>query len=114
MQWKTQAGNIATNFKFEKDFTLPALSAMSVVTWKFHVDDSAKGRHDMILVRDILTEFGLNLKFSEHVIEANDGHLVGSTAPMVDLGAYVRKYLKKGETKPKESFPDAYVEEVNE
>ena len=48
--------NIMANLKVEVDFTLPVLSASDVVTWKFHVDDSAKGRYDMILGRDISTE----------------------------------------------------------
>ena len=42
----------------------------------------------MILGRYILTELGLNLKFSEHVIEADDGPFKGSTTPMVDLVMY--------------------------
>ena len=56
MQWYTQARNVTTNIKVEMDFTLPALSTTNVMTWKFHVDDSAKGRYDMILGRDLLTE----------------------------------------------------------
>ena len=44
MQWNTQAGNITTNIKVEVNFTKPELSAMNVVTWKYHVDDSANGR----------------------------------------------------------------------
>ena len=55
MQWQNQAGNITTNFNIKLDFTLPALSATNVVTWKCHVYDSARGRNDMILCRDILT-----------------------------------------------------------
>ena len=55
MQWHTQAGNITTNIKVEVDFTLPALSATNVVMWKCHMDDSAKGRYDIIVGRDILT-----------------------------------------------------------
>ena len=50
----------------------------------------------MILGPDILTELGLNLKFSEHVIEADDGNFKGSTTPMVDLGTYIFKYLNTG------------------
>ena len=49
MQWKTQAGNVTTNFKVKINFTLPTLSATNVVTWEYHVDDSARGRYDMIL-----------------------------------------------------------------
>ena len=70
------------------------------MTCKCHVDDSAKGRYDMILGWDILTELLLNLKFSEHVIEADDGTFKGSTTHMVDLGTYVFKYLNAGEIIP--------------
>ena len=49
MQWQTHAGNITTNHKVKVDFTLPALRAMNAVTWKFHVDESAKGMYDIIL-----------------------------------------------------------------
>ena len=55
VQWQTQARNITTNFKVKVNFTLPALSVMNVMTWKCHVDESSKGRYDMILCRDILT-----------------------------------------------------------
>ena len=51
MQWHTQAGNITTNLKFEVDFTLPALRATNIMMRKIHLDDSAKGRYDMILGR---------------------------------------------------------------
>ena len=50
--------------------------------------DSDKDRCDMILGRNILIELGLNIKFSDNVIEAYDGTFKGYTAPMVDLGTY--------------------------
>ena len=96
MQWHTQAGNISTNPKVKIDFTLPTISATNVVTWIFHMDESAKGRYDMILRRYILTELVLNLKFSEYVIKAGDGTSNGSTTPMVDLGTYISKDLNTG------------------
>ena len=86
VQWHTQAGNIATDLKVGLDFTLPEISATNSVTWKFHADDSIKGRYDMILGRNILIELGLNLKLFDRIIEADDGYFKGSTAPMVDLG----------------------------
>ena len=49
MHWHTQAGNITTNLKVGVYFTLPTISATNVLTWKCHVDDSAKGGYDMIL-----------------------------------------------------------------
>ena len=88
IQWPTQASNITTDLTVEVNFTLPELTAADVVTWKNYVDDSAKGRYDTILGRYLLTDLGLNLKFSDHVIEADDGPFKGSTAPMVDLGTY--------------------------
>ena len=48
MQCYMQAGNITTNLKVEVEFNLPELSATNFGTWKFHVDDSAKGRYNMI------------------------------------------------------------------
>ena len=86
MQWHTQAGNITTNLKVKVDFTLPELSAMNAM--KRHVDDSDKGRYDMILGQYLLTELWLNFKFYDHVIKAYDGTFKGSKTPMVDLGTY--------------------------
>ena len=62
-------GSIPTNSKVKIDFTLTELSATKIVIWNCHVDDSAKGRYDMILGRNILKALGLNLKFSDHVIK---------------------------------------------
>ena len=55
MQWKTQTGNITINHKVDVELILPALIVTNVVTWKCHVDESAKGRYDMILGRNLLT-----------------------------------------------------------
>ena len=88
IQWHTQSGNITTNLKVKIDFTLPELSATKILTWGYHVYDSAKGRYDIIFGRDLLTALVLNIEFSGHVIEEYYGHLKGSTAPMVDMGMY--------------------------
>ena len=58
MQWHTQARNITTNIKVKVDFTLTTRIATNLVTWRFLVDDSAKGKYDIILGRDILTKLG--------------------------------------------------------
>ena len=65
------------------------------------MDDSDKGRYDMILGRAILTALGINLKFYERVIEPDDGPLKGSSAPMVDIGTYGFKHLNTGKLHPK-------------
>ena len=55
MQWHTQAGNVTTNLKGKIYLNLPALSATNVVTWKFYVDESSKGRYNIILGQYLLT-----------------------------------------------------------
>ena len=82
--------------------------------WKWNVDDSDKGRYDMILGQYILPELGLNLKFSEHIIEAYGGPFNRSTTPIVDFGAYIFKDLNTGNITPEESFTNAYVQELYE
>ena len=76
--------------------------------------DSDMGIYDMILGLYILTELGLNLKFSEHIIEADDGPFKGSTTPMVELGTYLFKYLNTKKITPEESFSGANAKEVYE
>ena len=56
----------------------------------------------------------MNLKISEHVIEADDGTFKGSTTPMVNLGEYIFKDLNTGKITPEQLFTNAYVEEVYE
>ena len=112
MLWHTQTGNIINSLKVKLDFTLPTLGTTNVITWECHMDDSAKGRYDMILGQDILTELVLNLKFSEHVIKADDGTFKGSTAPMVHLGMYIFKDLNTEKITPKESFKNDCIKEL--
>ena len=74
------------------------------------MDDSNKGRYYIILVRDLLTALGLNLKFYGHSIESYDGTFKGSTAPMVDMGKYGFKDLNTRNITSEESFKNTYVE----
>ena len=84
------------------------------MTWKYHVDESAKGRYDIILGQDLLKYLGLNLDLSEDVIKADDGTFNGFTTPMAYLGMYLFKDLNTGEITPEELFNNAYAEEVYE
>ena len=36
------------------------------MTWECHVNDSAKGRYNIILGKDLILSLGLNLKFQTH------------------------------------------------
>ena len=96
IQWHMQAGNITTNLRVKRNFTLPELSATKIVTCSCHVDDSAKVKYYIILGRYLLTSLGLNLKLYDHGIEADGGHFKLSAAPMVVLGMYEFKDLNTG------------------
>ena len=100
MQWYMQADNINTNLTVKTYLTLPVLIAAEMVTWNFHVDDTTKGRYDMILGRDILKTLGLNLKLFDYVIESDYGSFKELTPHMVDLGMYEFKYLNIGNITP--------------
>ena len=100
MQWNIQAGKITTNLKVNIEFSLPEVSVTKNATWNFHDDDSIKIRYDMILRRDILTSLRLNIKFSDHVIKADDGLLKGYTSPMIYMGTCEFKSLHRGEDTP--------------
>ena len=61
MQCHTEVGNITTNLKVEVEFTLPEISVTNFMACKYHVDESDKGRYNMILGRDSFTELGLKI-----------------------------------------------------
>ena len=69
---------------------------MNDVTLNFYVDDSAKGRYDMILGINPLPDLGFDVNLSHYVIESDDGTLKGYTASMVDLGTFLIQYLYTG------------------
>ena len=99
MQRHTLAGNITTNMKVKMDSTLPKFRATKLWRGSF-VDDSAKGRFNMILGRYLSTALGLNLKLPKHIIESGDIPLKLPTAPIVDLGAYKFKDLNTDKITP--------------
>ena len=54
----------------------------------------------MTLGQDILKELVLNLKCSEHVVEADDGPFKGSTTSMFDFDTCMFKDLNTGKITP--------------
>ena len=51
MQWHMQVVNIAYNLKTKIYLNLPEFSATKMMTWKCHIDDSAKCIYNTILGR---------------------------------------------------------------
>ena len=68
-----KAGNIKTNQKVWVSFFLPEFSAVQIVMWKLHVDDSSERRYVRVLGRYLLTALVLNLKYSKHVTKSGNG-----------------------------------------
>ena len=68
----------------------------------------------MILGRYLLTNLGLDLKFSENIILGGDVPFKGCSAPMVDIRTYDFKPLTDNKVKPEELSIIAYVNECLE
>ena len=64
----------------------------------------------MILGRDLLTDLGLGLKFSEKIIVGGDGPYKGCSAPMVDVSNCDFKLLTDKTVIPEESFINSYID----
>ena len=101
-QWHTHAGNTTTNLYNNNIKYLPELIVKISVVWNCHVNAFAMGGNLIILGIYLLTWLGLNLKWSEQVIKADDWHLKRSTARMVDLGTYEFLKINKEIITPKE------------
>ena len=57
-----------TRSKVKAKFTIPELQENRLVEWNFHVADDM-GAYDMIIGRDVLSFLGIDIKFSEQVVE---------------------------------------------
>ena len=66
--WTTPAGEMKTRSKVKAKFTIPELQEKRMVEWNFHVADDM-GAYDMIIGRDVLSFLGIDIKFSEQVVE---------------------------------------------
>ena len=113
MNCHMQVVSITTNIKVKIHFILPGLSATKQLTWNFHVDDSTRGRYDMILCKDLLIELRLNLKSFYHIIASYDGTFKGSLKTIIDLGMYEFNDLNTGNITTEEILLNIYSEEIH-
>ena len=66
--WTTPAGAMSTTRKCQAQFTIPELHDNRLISWDVHVTKSL-GAYDMIIGRDILSDLGINIRFSDMMIE---------------------------------------------
>ena len=79
--WTTKAGVFKTEKTVKAKFKLPEFFQNCDIQWKLHVDqsDPKDTAYDMIIGRDILHELGIDLLFSQGVMQWE-----GATVPMRD------------------------------
>jgi hypothetical protein len=65
--WSTPAGDLSTKESCTAQILLPELQSSRGIEWKFHVAPSL-GNYDMIIGRDMLTDLGIDIRFSDNVI----------------------------------------------
>ena len=75
--WETQAGKFTNSNKVNIYFCLTEFSATKKVTCKCHMEESNKGRYDMILGRDLVTAPVLDLRFYNNAIVGREGPYLG-------------------------------------
>ena len=93
-QRQTQFFNLTNNHKDKKYFILPEFSATKIVTWGFHVDDSAKSRYNIILGRAILTALVLYLKIPITSSKEVMDRLRGAHQPLL-IWVYMNSFFFK-------------------
>lgn len=78
--WLTKGGTFVTNKICKVQLRLPEFSTRKGVEWKFHVDqktNSKESRYDMIIGGDLMSELGIDIKYSTGSIDWD-----GATIPM--------------------------------
>jgi hypothetical protein len=66
--WTTPSGTLTTSRKVKGQFTIPELHDNRLIEWDVHVTKSL-GAYDMIIGRDLLKFLGIDVKFSNMMVE---------------------------------------------
>lgn len=74
--WTTPAGELSTKGTCTAQFRLSELHHDRVIEWKFHVAPDL-GAYDIIIGRDMLTDLGIDVRFSDHTV-----HWDGAEMPL--------------------------------
>ena len=83
VQLHTQVVNMTNSMKVIYIVTLPEFSKTQIVTWECHVDEFAKCRYDMILIRDILITLCTCIEFTG--VTMHSDHYNPSSLPCVHI-----------------------------
>jgi len=73
MQWHTKAGTFTTTKKCKTTFILDEFYENKEIEWNLYVDSSpGPHKYDMIVGRDLLSELGITLNFSDQTVTWQD------------------------------------------
>jgi len=70
--WNTAAGQVSTNERCRVLFSLPELNDTRTIDWTMHVGTLENIQYDMIIGSDLMSELGINIKYSNLSIEWDD------------------------------------------
>ena len=71
-QWSTAAGVLTTNTKIATSFSFPELHANKLINQSLHVVDLNIDRYDMIIGRDLIRSFGIDIHGGDMTIHWDD------------------------------------------
>ena len=72
--WSTPAGDMKTTLKCKAQFSIPELHDNRLIEWDVHVTETL-APYDMIIGRDVLSDLGIDLLFSNNTIEWDDSQI---------------------------------------
>jgi hypothetical protein len=79
--WTTPGGALKTTNSCKAQFTIPELHDNRLIEWNVHITKSL-GAYDMIIGRDVLTDLGIDIRFSNHTVSWDNHEM-----PMKDVDA---------------------------
>ena len=90
--WTTPAGALNTSTKCKATFTIPELHDAVRIEWNLYVTKDL-GAYDMIIGRDMMSDLGIDIKFSSNSVIWN-----GAEVPMKDRDAMFEESFHVGDT----------------
>ena len=85
--WTTPGGALQTTTKCQAQFTIPELHDNRLIEWDLHVTKTL-GAYDMIIGRDILTDLGIDIRFSNNTVEWDDSEIPMKDADLDEQESY--------------------------
>jgi hypothetical protein len=84
--WTTPGGTMTTSVKCQAQFTMPELFDNRVIEWDLYVAPNM-GAYDMIIGQDLLTNLGIDIRFSTNTVEWDSIEI-----PMKESDATVKSF----------------------